>query len=297
MEVIKNCSITLQDSKVLRYWLDDLGVDDYGSRKSYHTGVDLAASSVYAFCNCVCVYVGEDESDKIAVIVQYDRNRAFRFSNLKSADVIGGQALPKGTKIGTADNFVHFELLTREESEWGVRAGKEDYWKHDPIEYVKGNIDLDVSEESYEHFMINPEIEINVQYGYVEKLEDGDLTLHFITKSKKTYFEKKYGNVLDGKEVSYISIPSTFRYNNMCPEDLVGYLVAIQDEQSDTACYCVIGDISYNTNRWSFVSEHVGIDLGYSDTAVFGDKRIHSKFKIYGDFMNMPADWEGLLGG
>lgn len=79
MEVIKNCLITQQDSKVLRSWLDDLGTQPYNSSERYHTGVDLSATSVYAFCSCVCVYVGNDEKDKIAVIVQYDRNRAFRF--------------------------------------------------------------------------------------------------------------------------------------------------------------------------------------------------------------------------
>lgn len=296
MEVIKNCLITQQDSKVLRSWLDDLGAQSYNSKERYHTGVDLSATSVYAFCNCVCVYVGQDESDKIAVIVQYDRNRAFRFSNLISADVISGQALPKGTKIGIADNFVHFELLTREESEWGVRAGKEDYWKHDPIEYVRGQIDLEVSEESYIFYKVNPDIDINVDYGYIEKLEDREMTLQFISSNKLTAFEKKYGHKINSDEVSYVCAPSKYRYKKMSAEDLVGYLVVVQDVISNVACYCLVGDISYNTNDWIFASQHVGVELGYSDSVVFGAKKIRSHFRIYGDFINLPRDWSDLHG-
>lgn len=297
MEVIKNCLITQQDSKVLRSWLDDLGTQTYNSSQRYHTGVDLSATSVYAFCSCVCVYVGNDEKDKIAVIVQYDRNRAFRFSNLKSSDVTGGQPLPKGTKIGESDNFVHFELLTREESEWGVRAGKEDYWKHDPIEYARGDIDLDVSEESYVFYKVNPDIDINVDYGYIEKLEDREMTLQFISSNKVTVFEKKYGHRLNTTEVSYVCVPSKYRYKNKSAEDLIGYLVVIQDVTSNVACYCLVGDIAYNTNNWVFASQHVGVELGYSDSVVYGAKKIQSQFKIYGDFLNLPTDWGNLLNG
>ena len=296
MEVIKNCLITQQDSRVLRSWLDDLGVQNYNSKECYHTGVDLSATSVYAFCNCVCVYVGQDETDKIAVIVQYDRNRAFRFSNLKFSDVTGGQALPKGTKIGIADNFVHFELLTRQESEWGVRAGKEDYWKHDPIEYARGEIDLDVPEESYIFYKVNPDIDINVDYGYIEKLEDREMTLQFISSNKITAFEKKYSHKINTAEVSYVCVPSRYRYKKMNAEDLVGYLVVVQDVTSNVACYCLIGDVSYNTNDWVFASQHAGVELGYSESVVFGAKKIRSHFKIYGDFINIPRDWSDLDG-
>lgn len=296
MEVIKNCLITQQDSKVLRTWLDDLGIQSYNSTARYHTGVDLEATSVYAFCSCVCVYVGNDESDKTAVIVQYDRNRAFRFSNLRSADVVGGQALPTGTKIGDADNFVHFELLTREESEWGVRAGKEDYWKHDPIEYARGEIDLDVPEESYIFHKVNPEIDINVDYGYIEKLEDREMTLQFISSSKVTAFEKKYGYKINTDDVSYVCVPNNYRYNKMSANDLVGYLVVIQDTSSNAACYCLVGDIAYNTNNWVFASQHAGIELGYAEDVVYGAKKLHSHFKIYGDFINPPTDWSDLNG-
>lgn len=297
MEVIKNCLITQQDSKVLRTWLDDLGTQPYNSSQRYHTGVDLSATSVYAFCSCVCVYVGNDEKDKIAVIVQYDRNRAFRFSNLKSSDLTGGQPLPKGTKIGEADNFVHFELLTREESAWGVRAGKEDYWKHDPIEYARGNIDLEVPAQTYTWYDVNPEIDVNVNYGYIERLEDREFTLQFISSSKITEFEKKYGHRLNTTEVPYICIPSKYRYNNKSAKDLIGYLAVVQDAINNVSCYCLVGDISYNTDSWIYVSQAVGLSLGYSDSVIYGTKKQKSHFKIYGDFLTVPTDWRNLLNG
>lgn len=296
MEVIKNCLITQQDSKVLRTWLDDLGTQPYNSSERYHTGVDLSATSVYAFCSCVCVYVGNDEKDKIAVIVQYDRNRAFRFSNLKSSDVIGGQPLPKGTKIGEADNFVHFEFLTREESEWGVRAGKENYWKHDPIEYARGNIDLEVPAQTYTWYDVNPEIDVNVSYGYIERLEDREFTLQFISSPKITEFERKYGHRLDTTAVSYICIPSKYRYKKKSAKDLIGYLAVIQDVTNNVSCYCLVGDISYNTDSWVYASQAVGVSLGYSDSVVYGAKKQKSYFKIYGDFLTVPTDWSNLNG-
>ena len=296
MEIIKNCLITQQDSKILRSWLDDLGVQNYNSEERYHTGVDLAATSVYAFCSCVCVYVGQDENDKVAVIVQYDRNRAFRFSNLISADVISGQALEKGTVIGSADSFVHFELLTREESLWGVRAGNESYWKHDPIQYATGEIILDVPEESYTWYDVNPEIDTNVDYGYIEKLEDRQMTLQFIASSKITEFEKQYGHRLNTTEVPYICIPSNYMYGSKSAKDLIGYLVVIKDVTNNVSCYCVIGDISYNTNNWIFASQAVGDKLGYSKNIVYGIKKQKSYFKIYGDFLTVPADWSSLDG-
>lgn len=296
MEVIKNCLITQQDSKVLRTWLDDLGTQPYNSSKLYHTGVDLSATSVYAFCSCVCVYVGNDEKDKIAVIVQYDRNRAFRFSNLISTDVVGGQPLEKGTLIGIADTFVHFELLTREESMWGVRAGKEDYWKHNPIEYATGEITLDVPEESYTWYDVNPEIDTNVDYGYIEKLEDREMELQFISASKITEFEKRYGHKLTTTEVPYICIPNTYMYGLKSSRDLIGYLVVVQDVTNNVSCYCVIGDISYNTNNWIFASQAVGDKLGYAKNIVYSIKKQKSYFKIYGDFLTIPTDWSNLDG-
>ena len=122
------------------------------------------------------------------------------------------------------------------------------------------------------------------------------MTLQFISSSKLTVFEKKYGHKLNTTEVSYVCVPSKYRYKNKSAEDLIGYLVVVQDVTNNVSCYCVIGDISYNTNNWIFASQAVGDKLGYAKNIVYGIKKQKSYFKIYGDFLTIPTDWSNLYG-
>ena len=296
-EIIKDCKITQSDAEVLRTWVDDNQSSDYKKYREYHTGVDLKATSVFTICPCVCTYIGRDEYDKNVVIVQYDAYRSFRYANLESVSVSQGSALTTGTQLGIADKFVHFELLTRDESMWPVRVWREDYYKQNPMEYVRGEIGLEIPEESLTFYQVNPWIETNVDYGYVQKLEDSEMSLQFITETRRTTeFEKKFGHPLDPFEIAYICVPNTYSYNKMTARDLVGYMAVVQDTENNVACYCVIGDISYNTKKWIQVSAKCGTDMGYSTDAVMSKHRQKSYFKIYGDFITDPPDWRNING-
>lgn len=295
-EVITNCAITQTDSTILNYWIDDTKSDEYKKHGGYHSGVDIEATDVYALCSCVCTYVGEDEYDQKVVIVQYDANTSFRYANLSRVDVVGGQIITYEDQIGVADEFVHFELLTREESQWIVRVGKETYYKHDPISYVRGEYEFENEPETMVWNDVSPYLDDKVELGELIRVikdeEDGtQTTIHFFSSvGKTTSFEKKFGMELNPREVAYINVPYNYKYGTLTAEDLIGYLGILIDDSNGVYSYLVLGDIDYKTTSWGYVSASVGEDFGYSNEVIYSTKRITNQYRLYIDHINLP-EW------
>lgn len=293
LEIIKNCPITNEDSMILKKWMDEDPIIHFGQQVQYHTGIDLTAHSVYVPFNCVCTYTGYGEDDKNVVIVQYDKYRSFRFANLSSVAVKGGDILDKGTQIGDADEYVHFEYLNRKISQWVVRVGHEEYYKHDPIEYARGDIDLDLPVQTYTWYIIDPEIETNVEYGYMDKLQDGEATFHLITSTRSTAFQRKFGKRLDPKADAYICVPYTYKNHGMTADDIIGLTVAIKDSYKGTEAYAIIGDISVNSSKWLNISQYTASMLGYEYSEMTSNN-IRSNFIIYFDPSQEKIDWTSV---
>lgn len=143
-DIIVNCPITHKDSKILKDWIVDPKSKEYRQNKGYHTGIDIVAENVYSICAGVCTYVGKSSEERNVVIVQYDHNLSFRYCNLDVISVRKGQLIsePYTQEIGVAHEYVHFEAITTTKSNWCVRVGGRDYYKNDPMRYLKREVTL-----------------------------------------------------------------------------------------------------------------------------------------------------------
>ena len=122
--------------KIRRPYIDSTKDRNYIRYRFDHPGIDIYGKDIYAICSCVCTFTGYNEDDGYVIIVQYDRERSFRYCNLTDIYVRSGQLIEVGTLIGRCKEYVHFEFLSRDESRWPVRIGQQIHYKNDPYLYV-----------------------------------------------------------------------------------------------------------------------------------------------------------------
>lgn len=138
-QILRNCIITHKDSEIVRSY------DVYAGSGVYHVGVDIKADDVFTPCQCVVIYDGLVEK-RPSITIQYSTNICLRFTHLKKSSVISGEVLEKDAKIGEADEFVHFEYLTSEQTYPNFRvffnAQHDSYfmYKHNPYLVLEQNI-------------------------------------------------------------------------------------------------------------------------------------------------------------
>lgn len=111
----------------------------YGKQKdgTYHTGVDIIATSVYSICDCVVTDIRKDSDGTYTVTCQYDTERAVRYSNLVTVDVSLRQPVKYKSVIGSADGHVHFEYLElSSRNTFPVRVRATTFFKVDPIDVI-----------------------------------------------------------------------------------------------------------------------------------------------------------------
>lgn len=289
-EKLHNCPITQSSTNILVPFIDSDKDSWYKRYGGYHTGVDIEATSVYCLCAGIITYVGYDTEDLNVVTVQFNVNTTFRFANLKSVNVVEGRTIEQDELIGEADGFVHFELLTRELSKWQVRIGHEDHWKHDPITYARGEVDMTVSVEYSIWQDVCDQIDLQVDYGFFAKVINGDHQFKIVSYigNGSTVFEDKFNMRIVPKEVSYICIPESYKWKNLSGSQLVGYMAVVVDDTNGTNSYCVIGD-TCSDRTWSYISYKCAQELGILTSA--GTTPKHS-FRVYVDMRDCP-DWQG----
>lgn len=96
----------------------------------YHFGVDLvpylnpappANFDVYAPCMGLVLEVSQsyvdNQTEKYSVIIQYDAITTFRLSGLSTVSVSIGSSVLQTDKIGVCDKWLHFEMLSANQSE------------------------------------------------------------------------------------------------------------------------------------------------------------------------------------
>ena len=139
--IIKNCPITKKDSNVkLEYIVDETSKYVLDS-KSIHTGVDIECENVYSVFDGVVIQCCMLD-DHMSMIVQYNGSYCVRYSNMKSCELIVGHLVKNGDLLGSADEFVHFELLSTVRSSSGtkVTVGSLRLFKIDPMDVVCGKM-------------------------------------------------------------------------------------------------------------------------------------------------------------
>lgn len=146
MDRIENCILTnLRNPVLLKPFIDDVKSTSYRVYKGYHPGADVKGTECYAICHCVCTYVGFNQSEKHIVVLQYDHNISFRYTNLTSVEVHLGDLVTQESKIGDCYQYVHIEALDDlSKSKWPVRVMDRTYWKHDPLPYLNGSFEFDL---------------------------------------------------------------------------------------------------------------------------------------------------------
>jgi murein DD-endopeptidase MepM/ murein hydrolase activator NlpD len=108
----------------------DTTSEEFKKTREFYTGTDLECSNVYSAYNGTAVLVGDDELGK-CVIVQTGSSFCIAYKHLADTDIRSGQYLDKGTFIGSANKYVHVELLQQSTSIWPVRIGAVTWFKND----------------------------------------------------------------------------------------------------------------------------------------------------------------------
>lgn len=162
--VIENCLLTHKNSVVLKNCMMEVSSTRYLTGQQYHTGIDIEADTVYAICAGVCTYVGYSTEEKHVVLLQYDSNTSFRYCNLDAVNVRKGQVIDNEARIGHADKYIHFEVITTEYSNWCVRVGNKDYYKHDPTNYLLNNTEYEHSGSVENFYFSNIDEELQTEF-------------------------------------------------------------------------------------------------------------------------------------
>lgn len=125
------------------------------SSYGYHFGVDLVPYSnsvpstnfdVYAPCMGLVLEISlayaDNQTDKYSVVVQYDAATTFRLSGLSNVSVSVGSSVLQTDKIGACDRWLHFEMLSANQSEKSSPSyifNKLRVYPVDPHTYFSGN--------------------------------------------------------------------------------------------------------------------------------------------------------------
>lgn len=180
-QILKHCIITHQDSEVIRDYALALGSD------TYHTGIDIKADTIYCPCQGVVIYSGLVDS-KPSCTVQYSNNICLRFTHLQSLNVSAGNIIEADCAIGRADEFVHFEYLTSEQTYpnfrvfFNAQAYSYYMYKHDPYLVLLGNV-------HFEHRQYNTRKESaeNYEARYNAFLEMQKINPAFFVNDNESY--------------------------------------------------------------------------------------------------------------
>ena len=105
-----------------------------------HTGVNIKCKSVYSICDGVVIDSAKYTSGNM-VLIQYDNTICLMYSMIRESFVVPGQLIRKGTMLGTADDFVHFEYLRTDNNPLSLTFIYKSIALHpnDPIEVLDGS--------------------------------------------------------------------------------------------------------------------------------------------------------------
>lgn len=119
------------------------------TRDDIHTGVNIKCKNVYSICDGVVIDAAKYTNGNL-VLIQYDKTICLLYSMMRELFVVPGQLIRKGTMLGTADDFVHFEYLRTDNNPLNVTFIYKSIALHpnDPIEVLDGSYDFYSSTET-----------------------------------------------------------------------------------------------------------------------------------------------------
>lgn len=129
--VITNCVITNSNAEVLKECVLNDSDPLYKTYGGYHTGIDLAATQVYALYGGTIVSIGKQKEGH-SVIIQTGSSLCICYRWIKSlSNIYAGQDISEKTYLGDVYKYVHVESYLKDMSKWPVRIGNTDWYKSD----------------------------------------------------------------------------------------------------------------------------------------------------------------------
>lgn len=133
--IISNCVVTQSNAQILRSYVDSVKDPLYKVYKKLCLGVEIklpkTPQTIYSLFPGVVVHVGHVEK-KYTIIIAYNSTHCVKYDNLTTAVVKLGDEVDTAQKIGTCADFLHFEYLNNNVSNWPVRIDATTLYKHDP---------------------------------------------------------------------------------------------------------------------------------------------------------------------
>ena len=112
--------------------------------RPFMTGCLIYADDVYSISTGTVVEIGKDDKNNLySVTIEYDYGICIRYCLLQFYNVVVGEEISVGTKIGNAyKGVLRIEYCTEEFSVFTYRNGDSQLYKHDPMPILTGEIDL-----------------------------------------------------------------------------------------------------------------------------------------------------------
>ena len=104
------------------------------------TGCLINTTNVFSICSGLVIDIGTDDKNNLySVTVEYNSVLWVRYCLLKSCSVVIGNRVSLNTKIGvTYKNLLRFEYCNKDNSDFPVRIGTKQLYKHDPAPVLFG---------------------------------------------------------------------------------------------------------------------------------------------------------------
>lgn len=106
----------------------------------FMTGCLINTRNVYSICSGIVIDVGiDDKNDLYSITVEYNSVVWVRYCLINKCDVSIGDSVLLGTKIGTPyKKLLRFEYCIKDRSDFPVRIGTKQLYKHDPTPVLFG---------------------------------------------------------------------------------------------------------------------------------------------------------------
>lgn len=106
------------------------------------TYVDILAKDVYCPCDSEVLFVGRDMDGYYSVLLQICADVIVNIEHLLSKEVVVGQLVREGTKLGSAKKFCRISLgtLSKDECNDTIRIYDREYFKRNPEQLTPENL-------------------------------------------------------------------------------------------------------------------------------------------------------------
>lgn len=129
-------------TRIIVPYISDVNSSNYQMYDGLHFGVDIELQDVCSLTLGVVIEIFTDTDTTYSVVIQYDKDNVFRYSNIQEVDVNLGDIVYAGQHVGQCDGYCHFEYATSQigNSTQELYVNTEVYYKQDPNVVLSGQV-------------------------------------------------------------------------------------------------------------------------------------------------------------